>query len=510
MSFIINTNVQAMNSQVNTGFVKHNLNNSLERLSSGLRINKAADDSSGMAIADSLRSQSNTLGQAIRNTNDAIGLVQVADKAMDEQLKILDTIKVKATQAAQDTQSAKSRKAIQADIIRLVEQLDNIAIQTSYNGINMLAGTFTNKEFQVGAYSNQTIKATIGSTVSGKIGAVRKETTATVTAAGAVQLSFKNPTGGANIKLETINISTSVGTGLGAIAEAVNKNADALGVRAFATVQSTGTTAVTPVTGATPIDSVQGLVINGIAIGNIDNVKSGDGNGAVVTAINNFTSLTGVTASENNGVLSLTSDGRGIRVSSGAGGAILGLGTLSTAAHENYGRLTLTSMGSNDIVYSAGTPGATPATVMSNVINSGGAETTMNLRSVTGSFKSSEMLATGAFANNAQSGAAAVNFGAGVTTREGAMVVMDIAESAIGLLDRIRADIGSVQSQLQVTKNNISVTQVNVKAAESGIRDVDFGKESSNFATQNILIQSGSYALAQANTVQQNVMRLLQ
>ena len=98
MSFRINTNIQAMNAQVNTNKVGNNLSNSLEKLSSGLRINKAADDSSGMAIADSLRSQSNALGQAIRNTNDAIGMVQIADKAMDEQLKILDTIKTKATQ----------------------------------------------------------------------------------------------------------------------------------------------------------------------------------------------------------------------------------------------------------------------------------------------------------------------------------------------------------------------------------------------------------------------------
>ena len=90
------------------------------------------------------------------------------------------------------------------------------------------------------------------------------------------------------------------------------------------------------------------------------------------------------------------------------------------------------------------------------------------------------------------------------------MMVMDIAESGLKLLDRIRADIGAVQNQLIVTVNNISTTQVNVKSAESGIRDVDFGQESANFSKQNILMQSGSYALSQANAVQQNVMRLLQ
>ncbi|EAI0879562.1 flagellin, partial [Campylobacter jejuni] len=99
---------------------------------------------------------------------------------------------------------------------------------------------------------------------------------------------------------------------------------------------------------------------------------------------------------------------------------------------------------------------------------------------------------------------------AGVTTLKGAMAVMDIAETAITNLDQIRADIGSVQNQLQVTINNITVTQVNVKAAESQIRDVDFAAESANYSKANILAQSGSYAMAQANSVQQNVLRLLQ
>ncbi|EAI0951878.1 flagellin, partial [Campylobacter coli] len=99
---------------------------------------------------------------------------------------------------------------------------------------------------------------------------------------------------------------------------------------------------------------------------------------------------------------------------------------------------------------------------------------------------------------------------AGVTTLKGAMAVMDIAETATTNLDQIRADIGSVQNQLQVTINNITVTQVNVKAAESTIRDVDFAAESANFSKYNILAQSGSYAMSQANAVQQNVLKLLQ
>ncbi|WP_443623139.1 flagellin N-terminal helical domain-containing protein, partial [Campylobacter pinnipediorum] len=175
MSFRINTNINAMNSHANAVGNNRNLSNSLGRLSSGLRIQTAADDASGLAIADSLRSQASALGQAIANGNDAIGIIQVADKAMDEQLKILDTIKVKATQAAQDGQTTRSRQALQADIVRLMEELDNIGNSTSFNGQQLLNGTFSNKEFQIGAYSNQTVKSSIGATTSDKIGLTRFE-----------------------------------------------------------------------------------------------------------------------------------------------------------------------------------------------------------------------------------------------------------------------------------------------------------------------------------------------
>ncbi|MCI5787152.1 MAG: flagellin B, partial [Helicobacter trogontum] len=105
MAFQVNTNINALNAHVQNVVTQRGLKDSLEKLSSGLRINKAADDASGMIIADSLRGQASALGQAIANTNDAMGIIQIADKAMDEQLKILDTVKVKATQAAQDGQT---------------------------------------------------------------------------------------------------------------------------------------------------------------------------------------------------------------------------------------------------------------------------------------------------------------------------------------------------------------------------------------------------------------------
>ncbi|MCK6636580.1 flagellin A [Campylobacter coli] len=574
MGFRINTNVAALNAKANADLNSKSLDASLSRLSSGLRINSAADDASGMAIADSLRSQANTLGQAISNGNDALGILQTADKAMDEQLKILDTIKTKATQAAQDGQSLKTRTMLQADINRLMEELDNIANTTSFNGKQLLSGNFINQEFQIGASSNQTIKATIGATQSSKIGLTRFETGGRISSSGEVQFTLKNYNGIDDFQFQKVVISTSVGTGLGALAEEINKSADQTGVRATFTVETRGMAAVRA---GTTSDT---FAINGVTIGQVA-YEDGDANGALVSAINSVKDTTGVEASiDANGQLLLTSrEGRGIKIEGSIGGGAF----INKDMMENYGRLSLVKNDGKDILIS-GTNLSSAGFGANNFIS----QASVSLRESKGqidaniadamgfgSVNKGVMLA-GASSVSAYMSAAGSGFSAGsgysvgsgkgystvltttnpitisaasqlskvynvsagsgfssgstlsqfatmkttvfgvkdetagVTTLKGAMAVMDIAETAITNLDQIRADIGSVQNQVTSTINNITVTQVNVKAAESQIRDVDFAAESANYSKANILAQSGSYAMAQANSVQQNVLRLLQ
>ncbi|HHD0454822.1 TPA: flagellin A [Campylobacter coli] len=575
MGFRINTNIGALNAHANSVVNARELDKSLSRLSSGLRINSAADDASGMAIADSLRSQAATLGQAINNGNDAIGILQTADKAMDEQLKILDTIKTKATQAAQDGQSLKTRTMLQADINRLMEELDNIANTTSFNGKQLLSGGFTNQEFQIGSQSNQTIKASIGPTQSSKIGVTRFETGYTITASGTASMVIKNYNGLEDFKFQNVVISTSVGTGLGALAEEINRNADKTGVRATFNVQTVGMHSI--LKGSTSAD----FAINGVTIGAIDYEQS-DENGSLIAAINSVKDTTGVEASKDeNGKLVLTSrDGRGIKITGSIGTA----SGIKDAQKENYGRLSLVKNDGRDIDISGTGFGFSTgggfvsqssvslreskgqidgqiadamgfnATKGGKFIVSAASNSISAFMSAGGSgFSSgsgysvgqagaySKLLegnifvvsgATNAIVSTAYNVSAGSGFSsnsgnsqfatmkldtlsikpesAGVTTLKGAMAVMDIVETATINLDQIRADIGSVQNQLQVTINNITVTQVNVKAAESTIRDVDFAAESANFSKYNILAQSGSYAMSQANAVQQNVLKLLQ
>ncbi|WP_072238615.1 flagellin A [Campylobacter coli] len=575
MGFRINTNVAALNAKANADLNSKSLDASLSRLSSGLRINSAADDASGMAIADSLRSQANTLGQAISNGNDAIGILQTADKAMDEQLKILDTIKTKATQAAQDGQSLKTRTMLQADINRLMEELDNIANTTSFNGKQLLSGNFINQEFQIGASSNQTVKATIGATQSSKIGLTRFETGGRISSSGEVQFTLKNYNGIDDFQFQKVVISTSVGTGLGALAEEINKSADQTGVRATFTVETRGMAAVRA---GTTSDT---FAINGVKIGQVA-YEDGDANGALVSAINSVKDTTGVEASiDANGQLLLSSrEGRGIKIEGSIGGGAF----INKDMMENYGRLSLVKNDGKDILisgtglsstgfgasnfisqvsvslreskgqidantadamgfgsvnkglvlaassiadymsaegsgfsagsgYSVGSGKGYSATLTANAIAISSASAISRIYDVSAGsgFSSGSTLSQFAtMKTSAGNSLGAKDETAGVTTLKGAMAVMDIAETATTNLDQIRADIGSVQNQLQVTINNITVTQVNVKAAESTIRDVDFAAESANFSKYNILAQSGSYAMSQANAVQQNVLKLLQ
>ncbi|EAJ6257237.1 flagellin, partial [Campylobacter jejuni] len=496
-------------------------------------------------------------------------------KAMDEQLKILDTIKTKATQAAQDGQSLKTRTMLQADINRLMEELDNIANTTSFNGKQLLSGNFINQEFQIGASSNQTVKATIGATQSSKIGLTRFETGGRISSSGEVQFTLKNYNGIDDFQFQKVVISTSVGTGLGALADEINKNADKTGVRATFTVETRGMAAVRA--GATS----DTFAINGVKIGKVD-YKDGDSNGALVSAINSVKDTTGVEASiDANGQLLLSSrEGRGIKIEGSIGGGAF----INKDMMENYGRLSLVKndgkdilisgsslssagFGSNNFIsqasvslreskgqldaniadamgfgsvnkglvlaassiadymsaegsgfsagsgYSVGSGKNYSATLTANAIAISSASTISKIYNVSAGSGFSSQSGLSQFATMKTSVGNSLGVKdetAGVTTLKGAMAVMDIAETAITNLDQIRADIGSVQNQVTSTINNITVTQVNVKAAESQIRDVDFAAESANYSKANILAQSGSYAMAQANSVQQNVLRLLQ
>jgi flagellin len=480
MGFRINTNIGAMNAHMNSTMNNRELDGALSRLSSGLRINKAADDASGMAIADSLRSQSKGLGQAISNANDGISVIQTADGALDEYSNIIQTVRTKSIQAASDGQNSDSRAAIQRDINKLLEEAQNIAKTTSFNGQSLLDGTFQNKSFQIGAYANQTVGASIASAQINQIGAhVNQESTAvtadTTAAPGALDATFtiNNTLTGVSTAdaASGANVTAHSAGSAWAKANAINSVETTTGVHATAKTVVTSAVAITAGT-ITAGTANNAMIINGVDIGTVA-VSNNDADHALINAINKVSNQTNVTASLDAGKLVLTAtDGSDIKLGAKTtnNAAILHLG-LSTADIFNAGKVTLTSGDAVTIGGTATASGFTTGTTFSTT-------SAMNSVDVSTSAKAQDAIVTSDFALKA--------------------------------VDKIRSGLGSVQNQLESTIRNISVTQVNVSSAESQIRDVDFAAESANFSKRNILAQSGSYAMSQANAVQQNVLRLLQ
>uniref|UniRef100_UPI000A34EDA2 flagellin n=1 Tax=Campylobacter devanensis TaxID=3161138 RepID=UPI000A34EDA2 len=393
---------------------------------------------------------------------------------------------------------------------------------TSFNGQQLLNGNFSNKNFQIGAYSNETAKVSIGATNSNTIGHTRFETVfntvvSTVSTLSAQTLTVKlsgvdgYPNG---YEFQAIAGTVLAKDGYKAVADMMNGVSDKTGVK----VKVNNTQIMSEAVGA---GTIQDLTINGVTIGNIT-VKANDSDNALIAAINAKKDETGVEASLQNGRLVLAAkDGRAINVDthSDATFTIAGgvKGNFSEKGITYLGQLTFIRQDARDIKIGLQNMSLVASHIFSaNAGITGTAskaynQTSVNLKYMnSGTISATMAKAMGFFNGNVSNANQEVDQAGGVNTYGGAQAMVDVAEAARKTLDKLRADLGSVQNQLVATINNITVTQVNVKSAESQIRDVDFASESANFSKFNILAQSGSYAMSQANAVQQNILRLLQ
>jgi flagellin len=414
MALRINTNIAAMNAHKNMIKTDNSLSDSLGRLSSGLRINKAADDASGMAIADSLRSQSLGLGQAIKNGNDGISIVQTADAALEESINIVNTIKTKSIQSAQDGQTTESRKAIQADISKLRDELDTIAKTTAFNNQKLLSGNFTDKKFQIGAYAGETIDISIQSTEATKIGHI---TTSDLSFAkeGTAELNIYSNLLDKTFSLAAVDLAydNDAESGIGAVADAINRLSDQLGISATASVEISTDSSIAEGT----TDS--SFAINGITIGALD-VQDNDSDGALVSAINNKSSEHGVTASvDEEGVLTLSStDNRAIQVTiDGDTATVLG----GTSEMETLGVIEVRQEGTSaiSITDANAQEGIAVSTVGGSITVSGAVATTQDSIAADGSVLTDTRLGSGTVI----AGSFTLSGAAGVTTGDDNSVV---------------------------------------------------------------------------------------
>ena len=326
MPQVINTNVPSLNSQRNLNSSQTALATSLQRLSSGLRINSAKDDAAGMAIADRMTSQIRGLNQAARNTNDGISLSQTAEGGLSSIGDNLQRMRELSIQSANSTNSASDRASLNAEVQSLMAEVSRVAGSTQFNGLNLLDGSFQSSQFQVGANANQTISVSIAGATTNLVGAYQ-QTGSAVTNQAFTGANFTiTPNGGA---ATTIGVSVQTGSAGNNLVTADSATAKATAINAKTSETGVTATASNSLTGSTPIArsglSSGALLINGVAIGAIASSTSAVTQGQnAATAINAQQSLTGVTAiaDVSTGALSLTAaDGRNITLTSSTANA---------------------------------------------------------------------------------------------------------------------------------------------------------------------------------------------
>ncbi len=394
MAQVINTNVMSLNAQRNLNSTSASMATTIQRLSSGLRINSAKDDAAGLAISERFTTQIRGLDVASRNANDGISLAQTAEGSMVEIGNNLQRIRELSVQSANATNSATDREALNSEVKQLTSEIDRVANQTSFNGTKLLDGSFSGALFQVGADAGQTI-------------------------------------------------------GINSIVDA---NVDSLGKAGFAATQ-TGSAALASGT-ATASGSFSGMSVNGASIASVAVAVGDTGSDIskkIAAAINDKLDQTGVYASVDSttGALKLESLKAGKDFSFTAGSAT----------------------GATGVTFSSAGIGTSATAV---------AGTTSTLKDLD------------------------------ISTFSGAQRALEIVDKALTAVNSSRADMGAVQNRFTSTIANLSSTSENLSASRSRIRDTDYAKETAELTRTQILQQAGTAMLAQAKSVPQNVLSLLQ
>ena len=484
MPQVINTNIMSLNSQRNLNSSQNALQTSLQRLSSGLRINSAKDDAAGLAIAERFTSQIRGLDQAVRNANDGISLAQTAEGALAESGNILQRIRELSVQSANATNSASDRQALQSEVSQLVSELDRIASSTEFNGQKLLDGTFGTAIFQVGANANQTIQATTGNFRTSNFGNYRVEGAGPSTATEArINGEVLTVTGSLGTETITIDPATSARD----VADMVASKSNNTGVTAFALTEEKISF---DAAGAYVTEVISDNAESTKVAFTISGTQGGDALSGAITAFNDVSSKTGVTAriSENgDGIILRNSTGNNIALSEGAANTNTG--------HMIVGSTTLRS-GSE----AAGDPdGPLSGAVVTGQVTFDSDKSF----SVVGDAGETVTNATEASVLNA------VN-NMDVSSVEGANLSLATVDAALNTVSNQRAKFGAIQSRFGSTIANLATNSENLSAARSRIRDTDFAKETAELTRNQILQQAGTAMLAQANVAPQNVLTLLQ
>jgi len=476
------------------------LSTSLERLSSGLRINSAKDDAAGLAISERFTSQIRGLNQGVRNANDGISLVQTAEGALKEVTSNLQRIRELAVQSSNATNTAVDRAALQDEVTQLVAEIERVATNTKFNGIALLDGSFVSQGFQVGADAGETIQIT--SITDTNVAAIGGSYSASIVATGTVSGGAIAAGGmfinGIEVGATTADgFSVSTSTSALSIANAVNAVSGSTGVTASASTEYAGSTStIAAATGG----ASQSFSLNGTAITYATStVDAATNANSAVTAINNATATTGVSATFVSGAITLTAaDGRDITLEESANNGLV-FEELFAAA---------TSVGIN------GSPLNTDGTVTFTSGSSDGfivTSSAANYATRTASAAQSAVLGVSTSQANTTAGSGGVAIAnVSVGTVSGAQATLTSVDTALQTINDSRASLGAYQNRFTSVVTNLQTASENLSASRSRIVDADFASETASMTKAQILQQSGIAMLAQANSIPQNVLALLQ
>ncbi|MCK7630296.1 flagellin [Shewanella sp. JNE10-2] len=477
MAISVNTNVTSMKAQNQLNGANSKLSTSMERLSSGLRINSAKDDAAGLQISNRMTSQISGIGVAMRNANDGISIAQTAEGAMQESTNILQRMRDLSLQSANGSNSADDRAAMQKELSALQTELTRIAETTSFGGQKLLDGNYGTQKFQVGSNANETISVSLKNTSAATLGSndYNKDFAKDGTATGkfVTHATDNGVTVETNLRLSTAEGSTA------AISYAANASSKTIATAINTAVDKEGLGVKAVVTNKLTISSLSNdegaaLTVNGKAV-SVENLSS-----AKMVDVINQTPDIGVTASLNdNGELVLTSDDD-IAIS------IANTAADAAASITNHAGKTATLDDDE------------------NQIAVGSIE-------LNGSGKSFSLVAANADVFSEAAGQSKLTNvdSIDIGTADGAQNALSIIDAAIAGIDSQRADLGAVQNRMNFTINNLSNIQSNVSDARSRIQDVDFASETAQLTKQQILSQTSSAMLAQANQLPQTALSLL-
>jgi flagellin len=496
MASVINSNIMSLNAQRNLAKSGQSLATSMQRLSSGLRINSAKDDAAGLAITDRMTSQIRGLNQAVRNANDGISLAQTAEGSLQETSNILQRMRELSIQSANDTNSDSDRANIQKEVTQLQSEINRIAEQTSFNGKAILDGSFSTAKFHVGAYADQSISVSIGSAKGTDMGNYAATSDVNMGTASATTLAAITNGVAADAGIQ---ISGSLGSQT--VAAAAGETAASYAVKVNAASSATGVS-------AKALNTLQLEYGSGVAAGETItfDMSSRDSSEAVIGSAASFS----VVVSDLNSYTALRDSINSASASTG----------ITAELHATSG-LTLTNANGDDIaITSAAEPGAlvaldiTTADETVSLTGAGLANSTLVSGKVTYS-SAAAFTISGATAGEVMdaastSGVLSSVAALSVATQSGANAALDVIDQALSFISSTRADLGAIQNRMEATISNLSNISENVSAARSRVQDADFALETANLTRSQILQQAGTAMLSQANSSPQSVLSLLQ